>query len=84
MLCAVDYIFNLLCAFNCLQPMKKSYFPLRPETLVGYKLSRVDLGTRMGLMWVVKCATSLYSTRFVMRHHFYKNESYMSVPSKID
>ena len=23
MLCAVDYIFNLLCAFNSLQPMKK-------------------------------------------------------------
>ena len=26
MLCAVDYIFNLLCAFNCLQPMKKFVF----------------------------------------------------------
>ena len=26
MLCAVDYIFNLLCAFNCLQPMKKFAF----------------------------------------------------------
>ena len=26
MLCAVDYIFNLLCAFNCLQPMKKIVF----------------------------------------------------------
>ena len=26
MLCAVDYIFNLLCAFNCLQPMKKFMF----------------------------------------------------------
>ena len=26
---------------------KKSYFPLRPEPLVGYKLSRVALGTRM-------------------------------------
>ena len=47
MLCAVIYIFNLLCAFNRLQPMKNSYFPLRPEPLVGYKLSRVALGTRM-------------------------------------
>ena len=26
MLCAVDYIFNLLCAFNCLEPMKKFVF----------------------------------------------------------
>ena len=26
MLCAVDYIFNLLGAFNCLQPMKKFVF----------------------------------------------------------
>ena len=26
MLCAVDYIFNLLCTFNCLQPMKKFVF----------------------------------------------------------
>ena len=26
MLCAVDYIFNLLCAFICLQPMKKFVF----------------------------------------------------------
>ena len=26
MLGAVDYIFNLLCAFNCLQPMKKFVF----------------------------------------------------------
>ena len=26
MLCAVDYIFNLLCAFNSLQPMKKFVF----------------------------------------------------------
>ena len=26
MLGAVDYIFNLLCAFNCLQPMKKFLF----------------------------------------------------------
>ena len=26
MLCAVDYILNLLCAFNCLQPMKKFVF----------------------------------------------------------
>ena len=26
MLCAVHYIFNLLCAFNCLQPMKKFVF----------------------------------------------------------
>ena len=26
MLCAVDYIFNLLCAFNCLQPIKKFVF----------------------------------------------------------
>ena len=26
MLCAVDYIFNLLCAFNCLQPMRKFVF----------------------------------------------------------
>ena len=26
MLCPVDYIFNLLCAFNCLQPMKKFVF----------------------------------------------------------
>ena len=27
---------------------KNSYFPLRAEPLVGYKLSRVALGTRMG------------------------------------
>ena len=26
MLCAVDYIFNLRCAFNFLQPMKKFVF----------------------------------------------------------
>ena len=26
MLCPVDYIFNLLCAFNCFQPMKKFVF----------------------------------------------------------
>ena len=26
MLCAVDYIFNLLCAINSLQPMKKFVF----------------------------------------------------------
>ena len=31
---------NLLCAFNSLQPMKNSYFPLR------YKLSRVALGAQ--------------------------------------
>ena len=48
MLCAVDYIFNLLCAFNYLKPMKKLVFSVRPEPLVGYKLSRVALGTRMG------------------------------------
>ena len=26
MLCAVNYIFNLLCGLNCLQPMKKFVF----------------------------------------------------------
>ena len=26
MLCAVDYIFNLLCAYNCLQPVRKFVF----------------------------------------------------------
>ena len=26
MLCVVNYIFNLLCSFNCLQPMKKIVF----------------------------------------------------------
>ena len=28
MLCSVDYIFNLLCAFNFLQPMKNFIFSL--------------------------------------------------------
>ena len=51
MLCAVDDIFNLLCAVNSLQPMKNSYFPLRPELLVSSKLSRVALGTRMRLFF---------------------------------
>ena len=32
MLCAVDYIFNLLCAFNCLQPMKKFVFSVASRT----------------------------------------------------
>ena len=31
--------------------MKNSYFPLRPEPLVSYKLSRVALGTRMRLFF---------------------------------
>ena len=35
---------NLLCAFNSLQPMKNSYFPLR------YKLSRVVLGAQEALL----------------------------------
>ena len=47
--CYAQYITFLICfahsiAFN---QWKNSYFPLRPEPLVGYKLSRVALGTRM-------------------------------------
>ena len=33
---------------------KNSYFPLRPEPLVGYKLSRVALGTRMSSAFLGK------------------------------
>ena len=33
MLCAVDYIFNLLCAFNCLQPMKKFVFSVASRAI---------------------------------------------------
>ena len=32
MLRAVDYIFNLLCAFNCLEPMKKFVFSVASRT----------------------------------------------------
>ena len=32
MLRAVDYIFNLLCAFNSLEPMKKFVFPVASRT----------------------------------------------------
>ena len=38
------FLKNLLCAFNSLQPMKNSYFPLR------YKLSRVVLGAQEALL----------------------------------
>ena len=52
MLCAVDYIFDLLCAINSLQPMKKFVFSVASRaTFVGYKLSRVALGTRMIEAW---------------------------------
>ena len=44
MLCVVDYCFANSIAFS---QWKKSYFPLRPEPLIGYKLSWVALGTRM-------------------------------------
>ena len=38
------FLKNLLCAFNSIQPMKNSYFPLR------YKLSRVVLGAQEALL----------------------------------
>ena len=48
MLCANHCIFNLLCAFNCFQPMKKIVFSVASR---AYKLSRVALGTRMNPKW---------------------------------
>ena len=50
MLRAVDYIFNLLCAFICLQPMKKIVFSVasRATGRLQIKPSDVALGTRMG------------------------------------
>ena len=33
--CAVDYIFNLPCAFNCLQPMKKFVFSVASRAAGG-------------------------------------------------
>ena len=38
MLCAVDYIFNLLCAFNCLQPMKKFVFSVASRATVRLQI----------------------------------------------
>ena len=44
MLCPVDYIFNLLCAFNSLQPMKKFVFSVasRATGSLQIKLSGCD------------------------------------------
>ena len=40
MLCVADYIFDLLCAFNCLQPMKKFVFSVASRATVVPKSYR--------------------------------------------
>ena len=56
---------------------KKSYFPLRPEPLVGYKLSRVALGTTMANYRVRTPRQNALrmSTKFNIRSAFYFRSS---------
>ena len=80
-LCAVDYVFNLLCAFICLQPMKKFVFSVASratkEPLVGYKLSRVTW--LWGREWARVCS-SLFGNTHVRplkksKIHKYQNQN---------
>ena len=48
MLCAVDYIFNLLCAFNCLQPMKKFVFSVASRATGSLQIKPSGSGDENG------------------------------------
>ena len=50
MLCAVDYIFNLLCAFNCLQPMKKFVFSVASRATGRLKIKPSGSGNENVLL----------------------------------
>ena len=49
MLCAVDYIFNLLCAFNCLQPMKKFVFSVASRATGRLQIKPSGSGDENGM-----------------------------------
>ena len=49
MLCAVDYIFNLLCAFNSLQPMKKFIISVASRATGSLQIKLSGSGDENGL-----------------------------------
>ena len=49
MLCPVDYIFNLLCAFNSLQPMKKIVFSVASRATGSLQIKLSGSGDENGL-----------------------------------
>ena len=54
MLCAVDYIFNLLCAFNCLQPMKKFVFSVASRATGRLQIKPSGSGDENGCLPAVR------------------------------
>ena len=55
MLCAVDYIFNLLCTFNCLQPMKKFVFSVASRATGRLQIKPSGSGDENGRV-AIACA----------------------------
>ena len=49
MLCAVDYILNLLYAFNCLQPMKKFVFSVASRATGRLQIKPSGSGDENGI-----------------------------------
>ena len=65
MLCAVDYIFNFLCAFNFLQPMKKFVFSVASRATGRLQIKPSGSGDENG-----KHVVSLKSTKAIVLKPF--------------
>ena len=63
MLCAVDYIFNLLCAFNCLQPMKKFVFSVASRATGRLQIKPSGSGDENGFTLTNKHGRSIEHPR---------------------
>ena len=55
MLCAVDYILNLLCAFNCLQPIKKFVFSVASRATGRLRIKPSGSGEQNGFIRKLIC-----------------------------
>ena len=51
MLCAVDYTLNFLCAFNCLQPMKKPVFSVASRATSWLQIKPSGSGDENGQLF---------------------------------
>ena len=74
MLCAVDYILNLLYAFNCLQPMKKFVFSvasratgrlqIKPSGSGDENVKMTDVPSKH--VWEIKESCYVYATIYIV------------------
>ena len=66
MLCAVDYIFNLLCAFNSLQPMKKFVFSVASRATGSLQIKLSGSGDENGVTkYKVRRGKNIHISHFV-------------------